>query len=151
MVQNGPQHPSSTFIAQKKVINIERQQPPKEKSRSGIGKKQHSYYVDISDLTKTLTGVIRILERTTIEGISSGKLTTTVTKEGLGNFQMLRVAGGDQISFNIFKFIEDKTSVSLEKYLQTARHESRSYLIEDGSLLTTVFFNSAKDKICQVA
>ena len=95
----------------------------KDASRNGIGRKQHSYYVDISDITKTLTGVVRILERTSIESITCGKLTSVVTKEGLGNFAMLRVAGGDQVSYDIFKFIEDKSSMPIEKYLQTNRHD----------------------------
>ena len=55
------------------------------------------------------------------------------------------VAGGDQEAASMLKFIEQRTGLSIQTFLQIHRHDYRSYQVEDGSLLTSVYYDHAKE------
>ena len=48
----------------------------------------------------------------------------------------------------MLKFIEDRTGLLLQHILQMHRADYRVYQVEDSALLTSVYFDQAKDQIC---
>ena len=47
----------------------------------------------------------------------------------------------------MFKFIEKRTGMKMSQILQANRLEHRVYYVEDSSLLTSVYFNHAKEQL----
>lgn len=57
------------------------------------------------------------------------------------------MAGGDNEAATMLKFVEEQTGIAMSHFLQTNRVEHRAYQTEDSALITSVFFEHAKEQI----
>ena len=48
----------------------------------------------------------------------------------------------------MLKFVEERTGMTTQQFLQLHKADYRAYCVEDGALLTSVFFNHARGQLC---
>ena len=99
-----------------------------------------------------LTGAAHILESTNLDAlgnsISQAQGRSSPMLDSQYSSAILEVAGGDYEAAAMLKLIEEKTALTMQQYLQTFRADYRSYQTEDSSLITSIFFDNAKEMIC---
>ena len=119
--------------------------------------------MDTQDIINTLKGAAKMLQSAKFESFNTTtntKATGNSKKAGSVPRDLNRnqqapdvtlasiVASGDSEAAELIKFVEDVSSVSVDKFLQLNRLQYRVYQSEDSSLLTSVYFNHNRDRLC---
>ena len=80
--------------------------------KNGIGRKQHQYYIDISDIQKTLIGTANQLERITLDNFASSSQSMPQSEQHFSAY-ILGMAGGEHEAQVMLKFIEQRTGLNI--------------------------------------